>query len=88
MEDWALHIYIFDNNMYKIDGASWVVLVAKNPPVNAGDVSGTSSTPVSRILPKGGHGSPLHYSCLENPKDKEAWRTTVHGVTKSQIQRK
>ena len=24
----------------------------------------------------------LQYSCLGNPKDREAWRTTVHGVTK------
>ena len=26
---------------------------------------------------------PLQYSCLENPKDKGAWRATIHGVTKS-----
>ena len=24
----------------------------------------------------------LQYSCLGNPKDREAWRTTVHGATK------
>ena len=30
----------------------------------------------------GGHGNPLHYSCLENPRDREAWRATVHGVAK------
>ena len=29
-------------------------------------------------------GSPLHYSCLENPIDRGAWRATVHEVTKSQ----
>ena len=28
-------------------------------------------------------GNPLQYSCLENPMDREAWRATVHGVTKS-----
>ena len=28
----------------------------------------------------GGHGSPLQYSCLENPMDRGAWRATVHGV--------
>ena len=27
--------------------------------------------------------TPLQYSCLENPKNGEAWRATVHGVTKS-----
>ena len=30
-----------------------------------------------------GHGSPLQCSCLENLKDRGAWRATVHGVTKS-----
>ena len=24
------------------------------------------------------NGSPLQYSCLGNPKDREAWRATVH----------
>ena len=33
--------------------------------------------------PGGGNGTPLQNSCLENPKDKKAWRATVHGVTKS-----
>ena len=28
-------------------------------------------------------GNPLQYSCLENPTDRGAWRTTVHGVAKS-----
>ena len=26
----------------------------------------------------------LQYSCLGNPMDREAWRATVHGVSKSQ----
>ena len=30
--------------------------------------------------PGEGHGSPLQYSCLENPMDRGAWRATVHGV--------
>ena len=29
-------------------------------------------------------GSPLQYSCLENPMDRGAWKAAVHGVTKSQ----
>ena len=33
-----------------------------------------------------GNGYPLHYSSLENPMDKGAWRATVHGVAKSGIQ--
>ena len=31
-----------------------------------------------------GEGNPLRYSCLKNPKDRGAWRATVHGVAKSQ----
>ena len=27
--------------------------------------------------------SPLQYSCLENPMDREAWWAVVHGVAKS-----
>ena len=30
--------------------------------------------------------SPLQDSCLENPMDREAWRATVRGVAKSQVQ--
>ena len=33
--------------------------------------------------PGEGPGNPLHYSCLEHPMDRGAWRATVHGVTKS-----
>ena len=33
----------------------------------------------------GGHGNPLQYSCLENPRDRGAWQATVHGVAKSQM---
>ena len=29
------------------------------------------------------NGNPLQYSCLENSMDRRAWRTAVHGVTKS-----
>ena len=30
-----------------------------------------------------GNGNPLHYSCLENPVDRGAWRAAVYGVTQS-----
>ena len=30
-----------------------------------------------------GNGTPLQYSCLENPMDRGAWWAVVHGVTKS-----
>ena len=30
-----------------------------------------------------GNGTPLQYSCLENPLDGGAWEAAVHGVAKS-----
>ena len=27
-----------------------------------------------------GSGSPLQYSCLENPRDGGAWQAAVHGI--------
>ena len=33
-----------------------------------------------------GNGTPLQYSCLENPMDRGAWWVTVHGVAQSQTQ--
>ena len=35
------------------------------------------------ISPGGGHGNPLWYSCLENPMDRGARRSAVHGVGNS-----
>ena len=31
----------------------------------------------------GGNGTPLQYSCLENPMDGGAWKAAAHGVAKS-----
>ena len=35
-----------------------------------------------------GNGTPLQYSCLENPMDGGAWWATVHGVAQSRTQLK
>ena len=35
-----------------------------------------------------GHGNPLQCSCLENPRDGEAWWAAVYGVAQSQTQLK
>ena len=43
------------------------------------------SIPGSERSPGEGNGSPLQYSCLENPMDVGSWQATVHGVAKSQI---
>ena len=51
--------------------ASQVALVVKNPPSNAGDVRDSGLIPGSGRFSGGGPGSPLQYSCLENPWTEE-----------------
>ena len=35
-----------------------------------------------------GNGNPLQYSCLENPRDREAWWAAVYGITQNRTQLK
>ena len=62
-----------------------VVLVVKNLPANAGDIADMGSLPGWKRSPEGGHGTPLQYSCLENPMDRGAWRATVHSIAESNM---
>ena len=55
-------------------------LSGKEPACSAGDAGLIPGTGRS---PGGGHGNPLQYSCLENPRDRAAWQATVHGVAES-----
>ena len=63
--------------------ASQVVLVAKNPPANAGDAKDSDSVTGLGRSPEEGNGNLLQYSCLENPMDRGAWRAAVQGVTQN-----
>ena len=38
-------------------------------------------TPLRQSLGEG-NGTPLQYSCLENPMDGEAWWAAVHGIAR------
>ena len=40
------------------------------------------------LIPGGEYGSPLQYSCPDNPMDRGAWRATVHSVSKNRTQLK
>ena len=40
---------------------------------------------VYELVFREGNGTPLQYSCLENPMDSGAWWAAVHGVAKSQM---
>ena len=53
--------------------------LVKNLPTHAGDAG---LIPGSGRSPGEGNGNPFQYSCLENPRDRGAWRATVHTVTK------
>ena len=56
----------------------------KESPSNGGNTRDKGSIPgLGRSLGVG-NGNPLQNSCLENPMDRDAWQTAVHGVAKSQ----
>ena len=59
-----------------------VALLVKNPPASARDVKDLGSIPGSGRSPGEGNGNLFQYSCQENPMDRGAWRTAVHGVAK------
>ena len=60
---------------------SQVALGVKNLLAIAGDKRDGGLIPGSERGPGGDHGNPLQYSCLENLKDREAWRATVERST-------
>ena len=51
--------------------------MVKNPSPSAVDRRDLGSILGLGISPGGGKGSPLQYSCLENPTDRGAWWATV-----------
>ena len=56
--------------------------MVKNPPAHAGDLKDVGLIPGLGRSPGGGHGSPLQYSCVENPMNRGAQRATVHRVAR------
>ena len=59
----CMHVYAFQ-----------VVLMVKNPPVNARDLRDAGSIPGSGRSPGEGNGNLLQCSCLENPMERGAWQ--------------
>ena len=64
-------------------GTSLVAQTVKASAYSSGD---PGSIPGWGRAPGEGNGTPLQYSCLENPMDGGAWWAEVHGVAKSQTQ--
>ena len=81
----SLHSF---GDMCALNRASQVALVGKNLPASAGDIRYMGSVPGLGRSPRGRHGNPLQYSCLENSMDRGAWQATVHRVTQSQTRLK
>ena len=64
--------------------------MAKNLPVNAGDLRDVDWIPGLGRFPGGGHGNSLQYSCLENIIFRGAWWAPVlvaivHRITESDM---
>ena len=47
--------------------------MVKKPPTNAGDRRNPGLNAESGRSPRGGHGNPSQYFCLENPMDRGTW---------------
>ena len=62
------------------DGGFLRSSAGKESACNAGD---PGSIPGLGRSSGGGHGNPLQYSCLENPRDGGAWWAAVYGVAQS-----
>ena len=73
---WDHMIFEFMSNL----GLPWW-LSCKEFTCQAGDVGSVPG--LGRSLGEG-NGNALQYSCMENSMDGGAWRSRVHGVTKSQ----
>ena len=58
--------------------SSLVAQLVKNRPAmqDPGSIPGLGRSPGE------GNGNPFQYSCLENPMDRGAWWTTIHGVAR------
>ena len=59
---------------------SLTVQQVKSLPANTGDIRDANSIPGWGRAPGGGNGSPLQYSCMENPMYWGAWQAPVQRV--------
>ena len=57
-----------------------MVLVVKNPPANAGNVTDMGSIPGSGRSSVVENSNPLQYSCLKNSMDRGAWWSIVYSI--------
>ena len=53
--------------------------MVKNLPASSGDAGNMGLIPQVGRTPGEGNGNPFQYSCLENSRDRGAWRAIGHG---------
>ena len=68
-------------NYYLLLVMQW--LSGKESSYNVGVAGNSGFIPGSERSSREGHGNPLQFSCLENRRDRGAWRAAVHRVTES-----
>ena len=61
----------------------WIMFLLTPTPFICALQPSVVNTPLNMVFGEG-NGTPLQYSCLENPMDGGAWWAAVHGVPKSQ----
>ena len=61
--------------------------MVKNPPANAGGARDSVSIPGSGRCPGVGNGTPLQYSCLENPVGRGTWQLQSMGPQRDTTER-
>jgi len=71
----------------EVIGVMSTALVIKNLPPRR-ETEETRVPFLGQKIPWRRHGNPLQCSCLENPMDRGAWWTSVHGVINSWTQLK
>ena len=60
--------------------------MVKNLLANAGDVRDAGLIPGWGSSLGEVNGNAVHYACLENPVDRGAWQSTVHGLKRGLTQ--
>ena len=64
-------------------GTSFKCYIALNLMVKLGEKMNVGILCKSSAKIGEGNGTPLQYSCLENPMDRGAWKAAIHGFAKS-----
>ena len=78
-----LSLFLEYATLWASQGAS-----GKEPACQCRRLRDASLIPGPGRSPGGGNGSPIQYSCLEDPMDGGAWQATVHGVIENWTRRK